>query len=102
MIATSETSTEPVSCLLTEYSHEGHVLVKNLKTELKSWIQSLEELTRLCHESKFGEAKTATLSEEITSFFLHVTELRRSNLEQSVIQAICVEHVSSHILVTSS
>jgi len=101
VFATSETSTEPVSCLLTEYSHEGHALVKNFKTELKSWLQSLEELTKLCHESKFREVKTATLSEELTSSLLQVTELRRSNLAQSVIQAICAEYVSSHILVTS-
>jgi hypothetical protein len=101
VIATSETSTEPVSCLLTEYSHEGQALVKNFKTELKSWLQSFEVPTNLCDESKFRVVKTAMLSEGLTSSLLQVTELRRSNLAQSVIQAICAEYVSSHILVTS-
>jgi len=106
VIATSETSIEPVSCLLTEYSHEGQALVKNFKTELKSpcksWLQSFEELMNLCDESKFRVVKTAMLSEGLTSSLLQVTELRRSNLSQSVIQAICAEHVSGHIVVTSS
>jgi hypothetical protein len=60
-------------------------LVKNFKTELKSWLQSLEELTKLCHESKSREAKTATLSEELTSCRFQVTELRGRNLALSVI-----------------
>jgi hypothetical protein len=82
--ATSETSTESVPCLLTENTHERHATVKDFKTELKSWLQSLEELTKLCHGSKFSEAKSSVTIQDLTSCLAQVTELCRYNLSQTI------------------